>query len=108
MMPRPRKPSFNNSPIETMTDVSAAQVFYCEDRNGSIVGARVGQRFLRNTSKRHTQRYSDLSEGYGNWDRHQVMTAFHNATEVSADSSWQRSMPTRMLVNLLALVKVSS
>jgi outer membrane immunogenic protein len=50
-----------------------------ENRDGWLVGGGVERAITSKVSARLEYRYSDLSEGHGNWDRHQVLlgAAYH-------------------------------
>lgn len=64
---------YTNARVRTTFTTSTATRSAGEDRDGWLVGGGVEQYIIPNVSARLEYRYSDLSDGRGTYDRHQVL-----------------------------------
>lgn len=64
---------YTNARMKTTIDSAVATTSATDNRDGWLVGAGVERQFMKNASTRIEYRYSDLSEGDGNFDRHRVL-----------------------------------
>lgn len=65
---------YANERVRTTVTTSAGSVSDSEDRDGWLVGGGVEHMLTPNLAARVEYRYSDLSDGDGTYDRHQVLT----------------------------------
>ena len=67
------------SNVRAGTSVATVPVYASGSQNGWLLGAGVERAVTKNITGRIEYRYTDLSEGSGKWDRHQVLAgvAYH-------------------------------
>jgi len=63
-----------NEQVRTTLTPPAGSVSRSDDRNGWLAGGGLERVLLPHLSVRAEYRYVDLSDGFGKWDRHQVLT----------------------------------
>lgn len=64
---------YSNARVETSLSNAEIDLSDSENRDGWLAGAGIERKFLENVSGRLEYRYSDLSEGDDNYDRHRVL-----------------------------------
>lgn len=64
---------YTNARVDTTLTNASMELSEEENRDGWLVGAGVERKLVQNISARLEYRYSDLSEGEGNYDRHRVL-----------------------------------
>jgi outer membrane immunogenic protein len=64
---------YTNARVKTTLDTAIGTGSATDNRDGWLVGAGVERQFMKNASARMEYRYSDLSEGEGDFDRHRVL-----------------------------------
>ena len=64
---------YTNARTKTTVDTALGTASATDNRDGWLVGAGVERQFMKNASARMEYRYSDLSEGDGDFDRHRVL-----------------------------------
>jgi outer membrane immunogenic protein len=64
---------YTNGRIETSVEDLAGTFSATDNRDGWLLGAGIERQLMSNASARLEYRYSDLSEGDGNFDRHRVL-----------------------------------
>jgi outer membrane immunogenic protein len=64
---------YTNARVKTTVDTTIGAENATDNRDGWLLGAGVERQFMPNASARVEYRYSDLSEGDGDFDRHRVL-----------------------------------
>ena len=64
---------YTNARTENSLVTAAGTATAYDNRDGWLLGGGVERQFMSNASARLEYRYSDLSEGDGNFDRHRVL-----------------------------------
>lgn len=64
---------YTNARVETTATTPLSELAESENRDGWLVGAGIERQLLERVSARLEYRYSDLSEGDGDYDRHRVL-----------------------------------
>ena len=64
---------YTNARTKNSLVTAAGTATAYDNRDGWLLGGGVERQFMSNASARFEYRYSDLSEGDGNFDRHRVL-----------------------------------
>lgn len=64
---------YTNARVKTTVDTAIGAASATDNRDGWLLGAGVERQFMPSASARVEYRYSDLSEGEGDFDRHRVL-----------------------------------